>query len=198
MYRELNRVDTLSASQSLRRLRDAGLLEQKGRGAGTYYSPTPWLLGGDGEAGASSDNRTQPSDLESLPSQSEALPSNLAVLSRNSHWQALPSNLQDTVVALGQRASTDRVREALIQLCKHRSWQASELAGLFNRNADYLGTQYLRPLVSAGVLSYTWPDQPNHPHQAYRAVDGDDKENNSTNRKCDASVTCTTTHSGTS
>lgn len=62
----------------------------------------------------------------------------------------------------------------MIRLCTYRSWQASELAGLFDRNADYLGTQYLRPLVSAGVLAYTLPDQPNHPHQAYRAVGGDE------------------------
>lgn len=43
-YRELTQVDTLSASQALRRLRDAGLLAQKGRGAATYYVPTDKLL----------------------------------------------------------------------------------------------------------------------------------------------------------
>jgi ATP-dependent DNA helicase RecG len=154
MYRELNRVDTVSASQSLRRLRDARLLEQKGRGAGTYYLPTPWLLGNE----------------ES--SQSGALSSNPPALSTNPHWQTLPAELKEMVAALGQRASPDKVREALIRLCRHRPWQASELAGLFNRNPDYLGTQYLRPLVNAGVLSYTRPDQPNHPHQAYRAAEG--------------------------
>lgn len=171
MYREINRVDTLTASQCLRRLRDAGLLEQKGRGAATYYAPTAWLLGGGEirEAGGG-----QPSDPGTLSSQSEALSSNPGALSSNPHWQALPADLQEMVSALGQRAAPDKVREALIRLCRHRPWQASELAGLFNRNADYLGTQYLRPLVSAGVLAYTRPDQPNHPHQAYRAVDGEE------------------------
>ena len=43
-YRELTKVDTLTASQSLRRLRDAGLLAQKGRGSATYYVPTERLL----------------------------------------------------------------------------------------------------------------------------------------------------------
>lgn len=172
MYRELNRVDTVGASQSLRRLRDAGLVEQKGRGAGTYYLPTPWLLGSDDDAHADTGGETQPSDPAGLSSQSGALPSNLAALSSNPHWQALPAELQEMVAALGQRASPDKVREALIRLCRHRPWQASELAGLFNRNPDYLGTQYLRPLVSAGVLVYTRPDQPNHPHQAYEATDG--------------------------
>jgi ATP-dependent DNA helicase RecG len=172
MYRELNRVDTLSASQSLRRLRDAALLEQKGRGAGTYYVPTAWLLGNDDEADSAGGAETS-RDLAALSSQSGALSSNPGALSSNPHWQALPGDLQQMLAALGQRASPDRVRDALIQLCRHRPWQASELAGLFNRNADYLGTQYLRPLVSAGVLAYTRPDQPNHPHQAYRASDSE-------------------------
>jgi len=172
MYRELNRVDTVSASQSLRRLRDARLLEQKGRGAGTYYLPTPWLLGNEEEVVPAAKNGALPSDPEALSSQSGALSSNPPALSTNPHWQTLPAELKEMVAALGQRASPDKVREALIRLCRHRPWQASELAGLFNRNPDYLGTQYLRPLVNAGVLSYTRPDQPNHPHQAYRAADG--------------------------
>lgn len=171
MYRELNRVDTIGASQSLRRLRDAGLLEQKGRGASTYYVPTPWLLGSEDEADPDVGGEAQSSDPAGLSSQSGGLPSNPTALSSNPYWQALPPELQEMVLALGQRATPDRVRETLIRLCRHRPWQASELAGLFNRNPDYLGTQYLRPLVNAGVLAYTRPDQPNHPHQAYRTTD---------------------------
>jgi ATP-dependent DNA helicase RecG len=43
-YRDLNRVDTLVASGHLRRLRDAGLLEQQGKSVGTYYVPTQRML----------------------------------------------------------------------------------------------------------------------------------------------------------
>lgn len=166
-------MDTLAASQALRRLRDAGLLEQKGRGAGTYYLPTPWLLGQTGEtpddvggdaasddqatsttrlAGLSSNPATlssNPATLSSNPgglsSNPGGLSSNLGALSRNPHWQSLPPELRDMVAALGQRASPDRLREALIRLCRHRSWQAAELAGLFNRNPDYLGTPQTPP-----------------------------------------------------
>ena len=180
MYRELNRIDTLGASQALRRLRDAGLLEQRGRGSGTYYIPTPRLLGNDEGAALSSDPDGLSSNPGGLSTHPDALstnlgglPTNLAALSANPHWQALPHELQQMVAALGLRASPDKVREALIRLCRHRPWQASELAGLFNRNAHYLGMQYLRPLVSAGVLAYTRPDAPNHPHQAYTATDGE-------------------------
>ena len=172
MYRELNRVDTIGASQSLRRLRDAGLLEQKGRGSATYYEPTSWLLAGD-ETGSEAASPL-PSNLGPLSSNPPSLSSNPQALSSNPLWQALPALLQQLVAGLGQRASPDKVREALVALCRHRPWQASELAELFDRNADYLGTQYLRPLVNAGVLAYTRPDQPNHPQQAYRATDTDE------------------------
>lgn len=158
MYRELNRVDTLSASGSLRRLRDAGLLEQRGRGAGTYYVPTSWLLDNGGGGG--------------LPSDPEGLSSDPDGLSSNPHWQSLPAELQALVSGLGQRATPDKLREAIIRLCQNRAWQAAELSNLLGRNPVYLGTQYLRPLVSAGVLAYTRPEVPNHPHQAYRAVEG--------------------------
>jgi len=39
-YRSLNHVDTLTASGRLRRLRDQGLIEKKGAGSKTYYTPT--------------------------------------------------------------------------------------------------------------------------------------------------------------
>lgn len=168
MYRELNRVDTLRASQSLRRLRDTSLLEQKGRGSGTYYVPTPWLLGS--EVGALVPVLS--SDPEGLSSNPRALSSNLATLSSNPLWQALRPDLRDMVAALGQRAAPSRMREVIVRLCRDRPWQASELAELFNRTTDYLGTQYLRPMVNEGLLAHTRPDQPNHPQQAYRAADG--------------------------
>ena len=167
MYRELNRVDTLAASQSLRRLRDTGLLEQKGRGSATFYAPTAMLL-------------AETEAVQGLPSNSSGLSSNLGSLSSNPDglssnplWVSLPPQLQAQVAGLGQRASPDRLRETLIALCRHRPWQAVELGVLFGRNPTYLGTQYLRPLVHAGVLAYTMPDMPNHPHQAYRAVEGE-------------------------
>lgn len=167
MYRELNRVDTLAASQSLRRLRDTGLLEQKGRGSATFYEPTAMLL-------------AETEAVQGLPSNPDGLSSNLGSLSSNPDglssnplWVSLPPQLQAQVAGLGQRASPDRLRETLIALCRHRPWQAVELGVLFGRNPTYLGTQYLRPLVHAGVLAYTMPDMPNHPHQAYRAVEGE-------------------------
>ena len=115
------------------------------------------------------------SNLSALCSNPEGLSSDLPTLSSNPTWQGLPPELHELVIGLGQRATPDRLREAVIRLCQYRPWQAPELAGLFGRNPVYPGTQYLRPLVNAGVLAYTMPDQPNHPHQAYGAADGTDE-----------------------
>ena len=46
VYRDLNNVDTLTASAHLRRLRDAGLLLQHDHGAATFYTPHGRLVAG--------------------------------------------------------------------------------------------------------------------------------------------------------
>ena len=65
-YRALNKVDMLSASAALRRLRDAGLLVQKGRGSATYCVPAD-RLGLEGEALSSGDLSSKLSGLCSNP-----------------------------------------------------------------------------------------------------------------------------------
>ncbi|MEH2372172.1 winged helix-turn-helix domain-containing protein [Nostoc sp.] len=47
IYRVTNDVDTLTASQHLRRLRDAGLLEQQGKGSATCYTLASGLVDND-------------------------------------------------------------------------------------------------------------------------------------------------------
>ena len=44
IYRVTNDVDTLTASKDLRRLRDAELIEQQGKGSATYYILNPQFL----------------------------------------------------------------------------------------------------------------------------------------------------------
>lgn len=141
---------------------------EPGLQGGSFYRPTARLLD-DGEDEALSSN------LGRLSSNPKGLSSNPAALSSNPIWQGLPVELQDMVAALGQRGNTDKVREAIIRLCKYLPWQAAGLGSLFGRSSVDLSTQYLRPLVSASVLAYTTPEQPNHPYQAYRTVDGTER-----------------------
>jgi ATP-dependent DNA helicase RecG len=75
-YRELTKVDTLTASQSLRRLRDAGLLAQKGRGSVTYYVPTERLV----DSGLSTKPEALSSNPDGLLSNPSGLLSNPASL----------------------------------------------------------------------------------------------------------------------
>ncbi|MDP2833994.1 MAG: ATP-binding protein [Pseudomonadota bacterium] len=79
-YRELSKVDALAASQALRRLRDAGLLAQKGRGSATYYVPTELLAV---EGGLSSNPPSLSGNPEGLSSTPPALSSNPEGLSTN-------------------------------------------------------------------------------------------------------------------
>ncbi len=46
-YREINGVETLEASQDLRTLREAGLLNQQEQSTATYYEPTEELMGAE-------------------------------------------------------------------------------------------------------------------------------------------------------
>lgn len=170
-YRELTKVDTLTASQSLRRLRDAGLLAQKGRGSTTYYVPTESLV----DSGSS----TKPEALSSNP---DGLLSNPAsVLSdplgpvfdearRRELLNSLPGELAASVGAIGQRHPPEEVRTLVIALCQVRAWRTEVLSDLLRRRPETILQHYLRPLMREGRLTMTNPNEPNDPQQAYRAV----------------------------
>jgi ATP-dependent DNA helicase RecG len=175
-YRELTKVDTLTASQSLRRLRDAGLLAQKGRGSATYYVPTESLV-----------NKGLSSKPEALSSESDGLSSNPPTLSSSPEAlssppgkfdEALRSQLLDgisgtlaaQVGALGQRHPPQEVRDVVVALCQMRAWRADELSTVLRRNPEVVRQNYLRPLMREGRLTMTNPQEPNDPQQAYRAV----------------------------
>lgn len=184
-YRELNKVDPLAASGALRRLRDAGLLAQKGRGSATYYVPTD-RLGTDGEglptksAALSTNLKGLPTNLEGLPTNSEVLSDNLDDLptnptpeeetARRALLAELPGDLVARVGALGRRSTPEEAQAVVVEVCRLRAWQAEELALLLHRNSRHVRNTYLRPLMRDGRLVMTNPDETNDPQQAYRAA----------------------------
>ncbi|MCX8016543.1 MAG: hypothetical protein N2690_01375, partial [Rhodocyclaceae bacterium] len=112
-YREINHVDTLSASQALRRLRDAGLLDQQGRGSATWYRPTDLMLGEYQpqtvafEAGQGGDT--------ALPRECDRQPREFEPLSRES----APQNSLDNGQAAARRALlADLPGELAARVCK--------------------------------------------------------------------------------
>jgi ATP-dependent DNA helicase RecG len=142
LYRAINHVEAQSASRDLHRLRDLGLLRQRGQGRGTYYTPTRTLQGTFPDALAP----REPSELEAKPSELEAKPSELGA--EPSELEAKPSEPrgasdepsaarrsegasdafadlpQDLLVAVAQlagRASESKIRGVLLRLCGARS-----------------------------------------------------------------------------
>ena len=170
-YRALNKVDTLTASNALRRLRDAGLLSQQGKGSATWYQPTGKLTKTDGLSSDLGALSSTPEGLSSNPgalsSNPDALSSNLAP-ARAALLNELPGELAARVVGIGQRHQPDRVRDLVVDLCAHRSWRVDELALLLQRNPEFIRQSYLRPLLAQQRIAMTLPDTPNSPLQAYR------------------------------
>jgi ATP-dependent DNA helicase RecG len=176
-YRELTKVDTLTASQALRRLRDAGLLAQKGRGSATYYVPTDRLL----DKGLSSNPEVLSSESDGVSSNPPALTGNPEPLSSNpadKYDEALRSQMLDgisgtlaaKVGAVGKRHPPHEVQDVVVALCQVRAWSADELSTVLRRNPEVVRQNYLRPLMREGRLEMTNPREPNDPQQAYRAV----------------------------
>lgn len=176
-YRELTKVDTLTASQALRRLRDAGLLAQKGRGSATYYVPTDRLL----DKGLSSNPEVLSSESDGVASNPPALTGNPEPLSSNpadKYDEALRSQMLDgisgtlaaKVGAVGKRHPPHEVQDVVVALCQVRAWSADELSTVLRRNPEVVRQNYLRPLMREGRLEMTNPREPNDPQQAYRAV----------------------------
>ena len=118
-YRALNKVDTLTASNALRRLRDAGLLSQQGKGSATWYQPTGKLTKTDGLSSDLGALSSTPEGLSSNPgalsSNPDALSSNLAP-ARAALLNELPGELAARVVGIGQRHQPDRVRDLVVDL----------------------------------------------------------------------------------
>lgn len=183
-YRELTKVDTLTASQSLRRLRDAGLLAQKGRGSATYYVPTERLLDSSlssNPEALSSEPEGLSTKLDGLSTKADALSTNPEGLSsmlanqqdaqRKALLNELPGSLAARIGAIGQRHPPGEVCDAIVEVCRLRDWRAEELATLLQRHSRYVRNNYLRPLMRDGRLAMTNPNEPSDPQQAYRALE---------------------------
>ena len=169
-YRNLNRVDVLNASQRLRRLRDRGLLLQKGKGSDTYYVPGDRLsapLGAQPDAdsvnrannaGTSASNAgTSPSSPGDLASIREAFP-------------GLPLDLQNILADLKGKVPQPEMEQLVWRLCAWQALTVEELAQLLRRSRSHVQERLANPMLRAGRLEMVIPGQPNHPQQAYRAV----------------------------
>jgi ATP-dependent DNA helicase RecG len=165
-YRSINHLDTLTASGRLRRLRDAGLLEQRGKAAATYYLPGRRLRAALGAPTEPGQLRT---DTTALRPEFTGLRPEFTGL--RPEFEALRAELTPDIKALldelGERATPQELDEVIIGLTAWRPLSLDELAGLTGRAGDHLRKRNLKRLIGDGRIAYLHPDEPNHPNQKY-------------------------------
>lgn len=154
-YRSINHLDTLTASGRLRRLRDLGLLDQKGKAATTYYVPGPKLH---------RNTLLTKTKAEPVRTKSAALRTELGTLRAE-----LPPALRSELESMGKRVTPQELASVVTRLCRWRSLSLPELSALTGKTASHLRTRVLRRLLDDGYVRYLYPDEPNHPHQKYTA-----------------------------
>ncbi|MFN6353183.1 MAG: ATP-binding protein [Cyanobacteriota bacterium] len=174
--RSLTGVDTLGASQILRRLRDRGLLELHKAGSQSFYTLAPKLLGGDLPERETPwlvreetvrDWGELPTDRGELGADRGELPRDRGELGADRE-EPLASDLQEAIASLGTRPRRERLRGVISQLCEGQWRSPSWLAQQLGVNADTLSERHLSPMVKSGLLKRRYPDIPTHSKQAYR------------------------------
>lgn len=171
-WRDINKVDTLAASHGLKKLRDAGLLQQNGRGSATWYQPTGKMLGDDDGLSRDPEGLSRDSgDLSRDPGSLDKTEAERKARVRQALLAGLPGELGARVGALGRRSRPDTVRDVVLDLLRQRAWRLEELGQLLQRNPEYVRQKYVQPLLEAARIRMTRPDMPNDPEQAYRAVE---------------------------
>jgi len=176
-YRDINKVDTLTASGHLRKLRNHGLLEQQGRGSGTYYVPGRRLIESlpPNLETLSPNLGTLSGNLDALPGNLDALPGNLDSIGPGTDGSlaavldSLPTQLREAVEALGKRVMPGVMDDLVTHLCAHQPMRRQDLAGVLGRSEKHM-QDCLRRLLNAGRISLLYPDTPNHPNQKYVAA----------------------------
>jgi len=168
--RAISGLDTLSASQILRKLRDRGVLELHAAGAASYY--TLESASGPGVRARSHSPGPQGGDLSHhLASAAGDLGSQLgAQAGDQASLPALPADLRAEIDELGSRATRGRLESLIARACQVSPMEPSELARLLRRDRKVLVRDYLTPMVRRGVLRLERPDQPNDPRQRYVAT----------------------------
>ena len=171
-------LDTLAASQVLRRLRDRGLLDKAGSGSRTYYllaqpaaSPPslpaqlPRDIGDESPHGAVAAGGDMTLSMGGLPESPPPVGGDI------------PPELQARIRAAGAKPRQAEVRGLVLALCALRPFTVLALCqALGRRDAKELRRTHLRPLREAGLLALKFPETEKHPHQAYLTVKPDPKE----------------------
>ena len=72
-----------------------------------------------------------------------------------------------------KRAPRRLVEEVIVELCAERFLTIQQIASLLARSPETVRVHYVNPMVRSGRLKPRYPDQMNHPNQAYRTAGTD-------------------------
>ncbi len=175
--RSLTGRDTLFTSRRLQRLREMGLLEQRGSGVATYYIAGTRLLRAWDDSvhsGLSTDPNSPDSALPvNLHSPDSALPVESVSLPDTA---TAPLYLQSMLRDLKGRTPPAQMKHLLLALCAWNDLSLPQLARLTRRNPTHLSDKHLRPLLRSDEVVFVYPNEPNHPQQAYRTAQPGEKD----------------------
>ncbi|MEH2313405.1 MAG: RNA-binding domain-containing protein [Nostoc sp.] len=143
----------------LKRLVNNGWLERSGRGRGTYYALV---------------NQQQSDLLALLPSSEHYEPSSEHYEPSSEHYGLSSEHykrLKDIAVPVREKSRVDQelVERVILELCSEHYLALRTLAHLLNRKPDSIRNHYLSLMLDRGLIELRYPEQLNHPQQAYKS-----------------------------
>ncbi len=138
-------------------------LAERVAGAGGNAEGTPDTTAGDSEhkepssshkVGNSSHNAGNSSHNEGDSLQSDQFDPALLVIAEQARAKS--------------RLTPETMQDVLTALCAVSELSLDEIGRLLQRNARGIRNRYLSPMVQSGRMQLRFPDEPNHPKQAYR------------------------------
>jgi ATP-dependent DNA helicase RecG len=169
--RDLAGLETLEASAQLRRLRDYGLLELQGAGPAAQ-----WILAGAAGITTSADVEATGLETQGLEGKTQGFEGKTQGLEGKTQGfepeaEQLPEDLLREVKRLGKRPTSQELRRTIRKLCAFRPMAPTELArNLGKRDVSNFVRSHLTPMLEAGELERTHPENPAHPRQSYRTT----------------------------
>ena len=161
-YRQFAGCDTLKASAKLSMMRDAGLLEMKGKGKATYYVPSDRFPVAKHET-TPPQAQTTPPQAQTTPPQAQTTPPQVQTTA------PLPKDLVSDLAALGRKAPRELVVELMVRLCSCRAMNKDDLVKYLKRSDATV--KHIAASLVGTRLSYLYPEVIHHPNQAYVALE---------------------------
>ncbi|MCC7510006.1 MAG: putative DNA binding domain-containing protein [Planctomycetes bacterium] len=174
VYRDINGVDTLTASKGLQRLTKHELLERQGQGSATFYVPGTRFLESLPNKNAIEVTPVLTGDFAVSRGNLSGKEANLSgkdesLSGKEAATPQFRAEVEAFLKQIGQRAKPEIMRQAIVLLCRMEPQRTQDLAKKLKRNVPWLLEKYLQPMIRDGVLGYEYPDDPTHPKQRYVA-----------------------------